>query len=272
MRGPPGFRHLVQGPRELWVAESLVEPVLRLELLAPGGLRRALARGGGASGRGHTAVVALPGRDARLHLRPLRRGGALAPLWRDRLLAPARPLAELDSLVRLAAAGAPVPEAALVLARRAGPLWRACVGTLHLEDTLDGVRFLEARPARDRVLRAAAAAGEAVRRLHAAGGRHADLHLKNLLLREQAEGACVWIVDLDRARTARDPRPRERMAQLMRLYRSLLKRDLLDAVGAEGCARFFAAYTDGDRALGQRLLAQLPRERLRIALHALRYR
>jgi hypothetical protein len=62
------------------------------------------------------------------------------------------------------------------------------------------------------------------------------------------------------------------MAQLMRLYRSLLKRDLLRVVGERGCATFFAAYTRGDDALRDALLARLPAERRRVARHALGYR
>ena len=62
------------------------------------------------------------------------------------------------------------------------------------------------------------------------------------------------------------------MSELMRCYRSLLKRGLLDGVGQRGCVRFLAAYTGGDRELRSRLLARLPRERAKIAIHALGYR
>ena len=57
----------------------------------------------------------------------------------------------------------------------------------------------------------------------------------------------------------------------MRLYRSLRKRGLQGAVGRRGCAAFLGAYAGGDRALRRALLVHLPRERLRVALHALRY-
>jgi hypothetical protein len=63
------------------------------------------------------------------------------------------------------------------------------------------------------------------------------------------------------------------MAELMRLYRSLRKRRLLAAAGGvRGCAIFLSAYVGGDRALRRALLARLPAERRRLALHALRYR
>jgi Ser/Thr protein kinase RdoA (MazF antagonist) len=145
------------------------------------------------------------------------------------------------------------------------------VGTVHEEDTRDGIAFLTGRPGRPRILRAAAAAGEAVRRFHGAGGCHADLHVGNLLLREGRTGTSALLIDLDRARVLAEVGARERMAELMRLYRSLVKRGMQELVSSRACARFLAAYTAGDRALRRELLRHLPRERLRLALHALRY-
>jgi Ser/Thr protein kinase RdoA (MazF antagonist) len=145
------------------------------------------------------------------------------------------------------------------------------VGSVHEEDTQDGVAFLTDRPGHALILRAAAAAGEAVRRFHAAGGCHADLHVGNLLLREGHAGTSALLIDLDRARVVGEVGARERMAELMRLYRSLVKRGLQDVVGSRACARFLAAYTAGDRELRRKLLSHLPRERLRLALHALHY-
>ena len=58
----------------------------------------------------------------------------------------------------------------------------------------------------------------------------------------------------------------------MRLHRSLVKRGLLAEVGIRGCARFFASYTAGDRELRSALLRRLPRERARLAIHALGWR
>src|SRR5262245_34447896 len=74
-----------------------------LGLLEPGGLARLLARAEpGARGRAASARVALAA--ASLHLRPLRHGGILAGLLRDRWLSLRRPRAELAVAVRLAGA------------------------------------------------------------------------------------------------------------------------------------------------------------------------
>jgi Ser/Thr protein kinase RdoA (MazF antagonist) len=111
-----------------------------------------------------------------------------------------------------------------------------------------------------------------VRRFHDAGGRHADLHVANLLLRGHPDAPEVLVIDLDKARAEPVPDPRRRMRELARLYRSLHKRRLLGRVDPRSRAAFLQAYLDGDAALGRALLAHWPAERRRIAWHALLYR
>lgn len=270
---PAGFVRLASGSVEVVVDAGFAEPVERLGLLAPGGLARALARAAGPAGRARVAVLPLDVRSARLCLRPVRRGGWLGAWLPDASPGLARPLAELNATARLRSAGAPVPRPLLAIGdRREGGGLDAAVGTLFEEGTVDAVQFLEARPGRTRLLRAAAAAGVAVRHFHDAGGRHADLHLKNLLLREGPENVDVLVIDLDRARVEERVTPRARLRELMRLHRSLVKRGVLEQVGTRGCARFFGAYVGGDRALRRALRTGLPQERLRLALHRLHYR
>lgn len=267
------FEELGRGARVLRVASEFVAAVEAASLPEPGALAAREAGADASRGRAGTAVIALPGREERIHLRPVRHGGWLGGLLRGALWGLARPTHEIQATARLSAAGAPVPRPVLVAgARLAGPLWTAVVGTVHEEGSADGVAFLGSRPDRKRLLRAAEAAGRAVRRFHDAGGRHADLHIKNLLLHEGEDGSRALVIDLDRVRVDGPPSPRRRMRELMRLYRSLVKRGLLAQVGPRGCARFFAAYVDRDRALRRALLAHLPRERRRVALHALGYR
>lgn len=267
-----GLKDLRRGPCFLLVSAPLADSAQALGLLDPGGLERMLAIGGGAAGRAPTSVIELPGRRERLHLRPVRHGGWLGGLWGDRVLGLERPIAELRAAAQLRAAGAPVVRPALVAARRrVGPLWSAAVGTLHEDGGVDARVFLSSGPPPSRLLRAASAAGAAVRRLHEAGGLHGDLHLGNLLVCERGDTTRVLIADLDGARIVPEPAPRLRMAELMRLYRSAVKLRLTGLVGPRVCARFLAAYTDGDRALRVALLARLPRERTRLALHRLGY-
>jgi len=269
---PVAFREQRDAGRVLHVSAEFENAALALGLLAPGGLERALAQASGPRGRSRTAIVSLPGRSERLHLRPVHHGGLLRGLLRDRLLGLTRPLAELEVHARLRALGVPVPIPVLVAARRGRGFHHAALATVHEEGALDGIALL-ANPL-DSLMRrrAASAAGMAVRAFHDAGARHADLHVGNLLFRARATGFEAWVIDLDRARLSEPPGARERMKELMRLHRSLVKHGLLAQLGKRGCARFFASYTGRDRELRSALLRQLPRERARLALHALGYR
>jgi len=229
------------------------------------------------SGRSATALLALPGRPERLHLRRVQHGGWLGPLWAGAIWGADRPLEEWEAHTRLHAAGAPVPRPALVAAWRArGPLWTAVYGTVHVEGARDGVVWLAEAPPRPTLLDGARAAGAAIRRFHDAGGAHSDLHLKNLLFRPSAAGTGAgveaWVIDLDRARVGSPPGPARRMRELMRLLRSLSKRGVAEQVGARGCAAAFGAYCAGDRALRRQLLMSRAWEERRNALHALAYR
>lgn len=269
---PVAFRERRNAERVLHVSAEFESAALALGLLEPGGLERALAQSAGPRGRSRTALVSLPGRSERLHLRPVHHGGILRGLLRDRWLGLARPLAELRALAQLRARGVPVPVPVLVAARRVHGFQRIALATLHEEGALDGLALF-ARPLAAGARRSAArAAGDAVRALHDAGASHADLHLGNLLFRARGGGFDAWVLDLDRARLARPPAARERMRELMRLKRSLVKHGLAELLGPRACASFLAAYTRGDRRLRRALLRHLPRERARLRLHALGYR
>ena len=111
-----------------------------------------------------------------------------------------------------------------------------------------------------------------MRAFHDAGARHADLHLGNLLFRARGADFDIWVIDLDGARLAEPPSAQERMQELMRLQRSLVKHGLSERLGIRARASFFAAYTGGDRVLRSALLSSLPRERARLAWHVLGYR
>ena len=161
----PELRRIEADERVLVVVSSFEEAALELGLLEPQGLERAPARAA-AGGRGITRLIALGSHPQRLHLRPVHHGGLLGGILGRWLVGLARPLAELEVAIRLRARGAPVAQAVLVLGRRAWGLWRADVGTVYEEQSIDGEAFLRAAPSQGRMLRAARAAGSAVRRLH----------------------------------------------------------------------------------------------------------
>jgi 3-deoxy-D-manno-octulosonic acid kinase len=265
------LRESAPGAR-LVVCAAWAEPVRKLGLLAPGGLERWLGASPSAGeGRAATALVALPDAGPRVVVRRLRHGGWLGPLLGSRYLDAERAARELETTATLREAGAPVPEPVLALALRRGPFWTHAFATLYEEGAVDALAFLASAPEEGRVLRAAAGFGAAVRRFHDAGGRHADLHVKNLLLRETRAGADAIVIDLDRGAAGAPPGPERRARELGRLWRSLAKRGVAGQVGERGLAAFLSAYCAGDRSLREAIGRRLPAERRRAALHALLY-
>jgi tRNA A-37 threonylcarbamoyl transferase component Bud32 len=272
VRRSAGFRRLSGPGWVLCVDADFEAPVRRLGLEEDGALARLLREAGAARGRDRTAVARLAGRAERIHLRPLRHGGWLGPVLGARFPGLARPARELERTARLRAAGAPVPRPLFWVGRRAGLFWEIALATVHEEESVDAGRFLASSPAPERLSAAAQATGRALRRLHDAGGRHRDLHVGNLLLREAGGSWEAIVVDLDRVRVHVPVALGRRATELARLHRSLVKRGLAEVVGARGCSAFLEAYADGDPGLRSALAAALRRRRPLIALHALAWR
>jgi len=270
-------RHREHGLR-FEVADEFADAVRALGLPDAGRLDALLrAHGHATLGRGPVARVTLPATRAttvprRLHLRPLRRAGLFGRLLGWRVFSPGRACSELRTTARLHTRGAAVPTPVFAMAVRHGLAWRCTLATEVVEGADDAVAWLTAGPPRCRIAAAAQALGRALRHFHDAGGRHADLHLGNLLVRELTDTTVeVWIVDLDRGSCGPPPSPARRMRELMRLYRSLLKRGLDVRVDSELRAGLLRAYVGGDRTLARALCERLPRERRRLLPHRLAY-
>jgi tRNA A-37 threonylcarbamoyl transferase component Bud32 len=263
-RTPEGFRRVEAAGAILVVAERFASEVESLDLPSVGGLDRWRASGARVEGgRARSVRVLLPRSQTSVHLRPLVHGGWLRALTGRRFLGIARSLQELAAASALCARGVPVPEPVLLLARRRGVFWHVDVGN-RFAPGVALERWLAGAPGSASVSRAARSTGRALRRLHDAGGSHADLHLGNLLV-DPSDLDAVTIVDLDRSRLRAEVPAAHRMRELMRLERSLRKHRSPDL------AQFFDAclegYTSGDEGLRASLLAHRAREQVRNALH-----
>lgn len=189
-----------------------------------------------AEGRAAYPAYALDAKGLRGILKHCRRGGLLKG---DLFFGLRRPLKEFLLSDQARRKGIPTPAVAAARVRSIlGLGYRGDLLIVEIPGAKDLGDLLRHPPAtareRNRAIRAAA---QAVRKAHDAGLLHADLNLKNILVRGD-EG---WVIDLDKSRLKEGPLGAgERAANLLRLYRSFLKK------GGRGSAprRFLAAYGD----------------------------
>lgn len=177
-----------------------------------------------AGGRGGVAAFDLSA-GLSVVLRPCRRGGLVSRVNRELYFGRRpRPWRELVVTETLRARGVPTVEMLGASVRWMGPLcYRGAVVSREIPGAVNLWRYLEsvAPPARVRMCERAAAM---TRRMHDAGVVHPDLNLQNFLVREDAGGAQVWVIDLDRARLAA-ARKTDREAAVVRLQRSARRLD-----------------------------------------------
>jgi heptose I phosphotransferase len=198
----------------------------------------------------------------------------IAKCWLQgkRAVVDARP--EAEALTRLAAIGLPAPRLAAFGWRGWNPARRrSFVVTESLEGTRDLAEYLAREPRLAPRTRAALARalGRITGRLHAARLAHQDLYLTHFRLRGDAHGDFeLFLIDLHRCRSVRDPSGRWRLKDLAALRFSTLA---LPATRGD-CARFFAAYRSAlgrapsrraERRLRSRIEARARAVRARIA-------
>ncbi len=240
--------------------------------LADASVRRTLFTRAPRRGRG--SAPSIPLGSSSVVLRRYRHGGLLGRLTGALYLGPERALSELRVTARAEASGAPVPHVVcLALWPVAGPLWSALIGTLEEREASDLLEVLEATDEAGSRRGLARQVGGALRKLHDSGLEHRDLQLRNILA--VGPSRRIVVVDLDKAtfHTA-GPVPAGRRADnLGRLFRSIIKNELWGPrVGRRELAAFLGEYTRHQRALRRELRGWLPRERLKLAAHRLRYR
>jgi len=176
------------------------------------------------AGRGVAYAVPLPDGAASVVVRRSRHGGLLAPLTGDRFLGRTRAPAELDISLSLARRGVPTPEIVAYATYPADAMRRrADVVTREIRNSRD---LAAALGDPDDVPResALAAAGTLIALLTAAGARHPDLNLKNILIAPDVNGALeAFVLDVDRVWFDEAGSPRVTAANLHRLARSAEK-------------------------------------------------
>ena len=197
---PAGYVRVTAGQSAVVVRDDLVEDARAL--LADGNLYEAAARDLSArtlQGRGTAYAIALPVSGLRVVVRRNRHGGLLAPLTRDLFLAPTRAPYESSTAIRLAAAGVHTPAVVMYGTDRAYVAFRrADVVTEEIVDGADLATYMQPDVATARRSDAWASAIALVRALDAAGARHHDLNVKNILLVPRGDILEAWVLDVDR--------------------------------------------------------------------------
>jgi len=169
------------------------------------------------------------------------RGGAVARVLRDRYLrfGTSRPLAELAVQAVLSARGVATPQVNAAVVYESGLWYRGDVATSFIADATDlAMLSLGSRRWSDAEReRAWFAAGTMLRAFFLTGARHADLNLRNIIVRRQPIEA--YLLDLDRCTQAGRSRSGAHRAMLSRFHRS--RRKLERLAGEEVGQRELAA-------------------------------
>lgn len=177
------------------------------------------------AGRGVAYAVPLPGGAANVVVRRSRHGGLLAPITGESFLGSTRAPHELEVSLELDAAGIPTPQ---VLAYAMYPssrmFRRSDVLTQEIEDSRDlATAMLDAADGESRTAMLAST-GRLLAQLTAAGVRHPDLNLKNILLAPDDEGGVLaMLLDVDRVWFDDPGSDRVTDANLRRFLRSARK-------------------------------------------------
>ncbi len=219
-----------------------------------------------------------PGRGgAPLLVKRYWRGGLCRCIMRERFLGTGRFLAELLLTEIAASKGLNVARiAGLVLRRVEGVFWSATLVTEEIEGALDLRRIAAdvypvlGRAARNALLKSVA---REIRKMHDIGIFHADLHLKNILVRDWDGSPRTYIIDFDRGDYFKGLAPKKRLGNLMRLGRSAEKFNRTAGhISAADRLRLLKYYADGDGRMWRALKKGARSYALRRKAHGLWWR
>lgn len=230
---PAGYLRVTIGRHDVVTCASLAADAHAL--LAKGTIYDAAAQDPGArplQGRGVAYAITLPISAERVVVRHNRHGGFLAGLTGDLFFTPTRAPYELDVALRLAAAGVRTPVVLMYgITTAAIALRRSDVMTREVEGSRDLSSFLSATEPTTSRAEAWEATRGLVRALDAAGARHHDLNVKNVLLSREGGELVAHVLDVDRVTFGRPDSTSVRQGNARRLLRSARKwRDRFGAV------------------------------------------
>jgi len=131
-----------------------------------------------------------------LVVRNLSHGGMFARITGQRFLSSARSIRELEISAFLLSRGINTPEILAIRIIRGGIFRNISVISKLVPESVDLLTYLRERHPDSEILPVFEQTGDLIRRIHASGVYHADLHIKNILLDKHL---IPWILDLDKA-------------------------------------------------------------------------
>jgi 3-deoxy-D-manno-octulosonic acid kinase len=258
---PAGFSEIREGHARLIVRDDLAKAVR--DALHPIATLwdRLSSENVMATGRG--AVVAIPlGKDLpQLILRRYCHGGLLGKWMGDRYKSADRALMELSVTEQARVGGVAAPVMAGVIIIEHGFFVRMALMSEEIGGSEDLIHYccrLGDYPRQTAAIEKRGVIREAARQIrlmHDLGIFHADLHLKNLLLRRRESGTPeVFIIDFDKAAKGDALTGQQRYNNLNRLARSVRKVHVArEVITAWDKVRFLREYLKGDDDAAKRL-------------------
>ena len=225
---PASFAIVKRGNTTLFVKEKYKESILRIVLD-----KEFLHKSGNNTqvkfGRGSYLSVPITEHSAeRFVIRDYRHGGLLGKLFGGVFLNGNRPLNEICISETAFQRGVPSAEVIAITKRRLwGIFYKAKFISKEIDGAVDIIEFLK-KSSPEFIQRYKKpiifALVKLIRNMHDAGIYHADLHLKNILLKKDSNGEfTAYIIDLDKSVVLNKLDINQRIKNLLRLDRSLEK-------------------------------------------------
>ncbi|MBM4055776.1 MAG: hypothetical protein FJ264_14175 [Planctomycetes bacterium] len=209
--------------------------------------------------------------EERLIIRNYKHGGLLGKIFGNVFLNGNRPFNEINIHEVALQNGVPSAEAIAIAKRKIlGGFYSADFITKEISGAVDLMHFLAEHPAeyiRESKKSVILVIAGLIRKMHDVGIYHADLHLKNILVKKNPDGAFeAYIIDLDKSTVLPQLTLSKRMKNLLRLDRSLEKYYWLQRkktgkelfpISKTDRMRFFKAYMANGTEMGRNWKAHI---------------
>jgi len=251
---PPQFEKVVIGRSTVFVKDKYRDPILSQKATLSGKIKERGLSPGVSLLKGRNVIPCIPikGSHERMIIKHYEHGGLFRKITKDILWGSSRPFRELVILETASQRGIPVPEAlAARVDRILGPFYKGEIAYKEIPDSGNLLEYLKGLNRKTRQEKISSkrkiihSLAEAIKKMHASGIYHADLNIKNVLIRNREKGIQVYLLDFDCSRIMENISLRARIKNLARLNRSCEKWKA--QVTDRDKLRFFLSYFRGNR-------------------------